>query len=119
MEQVQAVNNPLSHINITHIIIAAGLIFAFLTGYSVAGYDKEIKYQDPGNPEYSITFYPSTEYPGFDGKFEINEAGDINAGKYIESPNSYGLYMANGLGSTIEKTGNGIKTLEGFEWIRN
>lgn len=118
MERTQIVNNPLNHVNSMHIIIAAGIIFAFLTGYSIAAYDQVIKYQDPENPDYTISFYPSENYPGFDGKFEINEAGSIKTGKYIESPNSYGLYMSTGLGSTIEKTDNGIRTLEGYEWVK-
>lgn len=77
-----------------------------------------IRYQDPSNPDYSITFYSSSEYSEYDGTFEINENGNMVSGKYTENPNSYGLYMANGLGCTIEKTENGIKTLEGYEWVR-
>jgi hypothetical protein len=94
------------------------LCLAVFASGCVANAATEIKFQDPNNPDYSITFYSSSKYPGYDGSFEINENGCLTSGKYVENPNSYSLSFANGLGSTIQKTDKGIETLEGFEWIR-
>lgn len=100
-------------------LILTILILAVFASGCVAGASGQVTYQDPGNPDYSITFYRTSEYSEYDGTFEINENGRLSSGKYTENPNSYSLYFANGLGSTIPKTENGIQTLEGFEWIRN
>lgn len=87
------------------------LCVAVFASGCVASAAHEVRFQDPDNSDYSITFYDN-------GTFEINENGHITSGKYTENPNSYSLYMANGLGSTIPKTERGIRTLEGFEWVK-
>jgi outer membrane lipoprotein-sorting protein len=100
-------------------IILIVLCLAVFASGCVASATHEVRFQDPNNSDYSITFYSSGQYPEYDGTFEINEDGNIMSGRYVENPNSYSLYMSNGLGSTIPKTDKGIQTLEGFEWIRS
>jgi len=102
------------------IILAVALV---LIPLAVAFSDTSLRYQDPGNKENYIIFYPDSELEGADGRYYIHQSNGANLdGLYIETPLSYGIkYTGSMFGETLEKTPHGIMVPSGEgkeEWTR-